>query len=200
MTTSIQTITTTGIPGLTMTQFNALTSDQQSAISANGIASLQAWAFSDTSFTTVIGTGQHSDSWLPLPATDARVEEYQAEIAQQQLFQRITAQYNSAIASGANVTSTSNPGLNGNYSVNSAAIANIQAEQVSILTGGTFTTGQTSRVWLLSSGIPVTFPTTAEFTTFAKAIALFVNNLIMALAAAQQSGTFTAPSNSITIE
>jgi len=117
-------------------------------------------------------------SWPPAPTA--------AEVAQ--------ATYNAAIAAGVQITSTGTPALNGTYSITPSTIADIQAQQVSILTRDLFTNGSTTRVWADILGGVHVFPSTAQFTAFAEAIGAYVDALFLA-----QHGQGSWPSNAITI-
>lgn len=99
---------------------------------------------------------------------------------------RTLAQQGAAlIAAGLTITSTGTPALNGVYAVADSVpfgrqdIAN-EAQFVS--TFGEFTNGGTTLAWPLLSGAMVTFPSTAEFMAFAKAVAQFRAAILAAMA------------------
>jgi len=98
-----------------------------------------------------------------------------------------------AFAAGVQITSTGTPGLNGTYSLSDSSLSWITSEQVYIATTGKFTNGQTTRSWLDASGTPHTFPTTAEFTAFAEAVAQYEDALLAAQAVVQAGGAWVAP-------
>lgn len=108
-----------------------------------------------------------------------------------------TQQAQVLIAAGLTVTSTGTPSLDGVYIVADGVpfgrqdIAN-EAQFVS--TFGEFTNGGTTLAWPLLSGAMVTFPSTAEFMAFAKAVAQFRAAILAAVAT---NGTL--PSNTTTI-
>ena len=103
-----------------------------------------------------------------------------------------------ALAQGVVVTSTATPALNGTYACDAATQSAIQAELVSFLTNGTFTNGQTSRVWPdVSGGFPQF--TEAQFKTFATAIAAYVDAVDAAEETLLAGGSATFPANTATI-
>lgn len=102
-------------------------------------------------------------------------------------------QYAAALLAGVAITSTGTPALNGTYGITLEAQQKITSEQVYIATTGKFTNGQTTRGWPDAAGTLHTFPSTAEFTAFAEAVAGYVDALAAALAAAQAGGAWVAP-------
>jgi hypothetical protein len=103
--------------------------------------------------------------------------------------------YGAFIAGGLTVTSTATPALNGVYPIDAQTQVDISTEAAFISTFGEFTSGGTSNLpWTLANGALVTFPTTAEFLSFAKAAGQTV--AAAKLAAAQGS---PMPSSSIAI-
>lgn len=104
------------------------------------------------------------------------------------------------LAGGIAITSTGTPALNGTYAIDPASQAKITAEQLYIATTGKFTNGQTTKAWADIAGALHTFPTPAEFTAFAEAIAAVVDAVLAAqIAALESGGSWTAPSMTATI-
>jgi hypothetical protein len=96
------------------------------------------------------------------------------------------AAYASAIAAGVTISSTGIPALNGIYAITPQACALITSEQVNIAATAAqstakFTNGQTTRNWQDQSGALHLFPSPAEFTLFAEAVASYVDALYAAL-------------------
>lgn len=135
---------------------------------------------------------------FPGIATPAQLAAVFSGYAEAVAAQSATTAYSVAINAGCQVVSTGTPGLNGVYGIAPPNISDIQAQQVSILTRGTFTNGQTSRAWIDSAGGVHAFATPAEFTDFAEAIGQYVDALAMALATAQAGGTWNPPSQPVT--
>lgn len=113
--------------------------------------------------------------------------------------QEAQATYAAAVTAGLTITSTGTPALDGTYALDQASQENIIAEQVCINTNGLFTNGQSTRAWPDKAGVFHTFPSIAEFKTFAIAVAAYVDALDGALAAAEQGGSPSWPSASVTI-
>ena len=114
--------------------------------------------------------------------------------------QTAAADYAAFIAVGLTVTSTGTPALNGVYAIDPNSQANISAEAQFVGTFSEFTNGSTTAlVWQLQNGSFVTFPSTMEFTAFAKVAAQIVAAAKLAAAqiAAGQSATMPAPSATI---
>ena len=86
------------------------------------------------------------------------------------------------------ITSTGTPALNGTYALDQGSRSNITAEQVYIATTGKFTNGGTTKPWPDLAGAMHTFPSTAEFTAFAEAVAGYYDALVSALDTARSSG------------
>ncbi|MDE1906632.1 MAG: hypothetical protein KGH75_09310, partial [Rhodospirillales bacterium] len=99
------------------------------------------------------------------------------------------------IAAGLGITSTGTPALNGTYSVDATAQHNIQAVQIYIQANGKFPGSSGTYAWLDKAGAPHAFPTVAEFTAFATAVADFVADLQMII----YTGTGTLPADTATI-
>jgi len=90
---------------------------------------------------------------------------------------------NTAIAGGIQIISTSTSNLNGTYSVNAYAIANINAIATYILRNNSFPNGASSMPWMDAGGTPHVFPSTAEFDDFATAVGNFVKPISPPLSA-----------------
>ncbi len=100
-----------------------------------------------------------------------------------------------AVKAGVNITSTSVSALNGTYSLGSQMRSDITSEQVYIATTGKFTNGSTTRAWPDINGSLHTFPSTAEFTAFAEAVASYYDSLLAAWDEVNSSGNpWVAPS------
>jgi hypothetical protein len=82
-----------------------------------------------------------------------------------------------ALAAGITITSTGTPALNGTYTCDATAQARITSVQAYIQANGKFPGSTSTMVWVLMNGSVVTFPTTAEFTAFATAVANYVWDL-----------------------
>jgi len=191
MTTSISILITSPVAGLTSTQVTGLTTDELTNVQASGFTTLQAYVFTDSTFTFIKGTGQ-AENWLPLPSTDARVQSYQTQIAQQQMAAAMTAQYNAALAAGIAITSTSTPALNGIYDISASTEGNWAGSEAAVSAGvfrGYYRTLTGTKVAM----------TAAQFTALAEAAYNLIAELDDALNAALTSGTFIAPPNAVTI-
>lgn len=103
--------------------------------------------------------------------------------------QAAAASFAAAIGAGVAVTSTGMPALDGTYALDQASLNTMTSEQVYIATKGTFTNGGATRNWPDRSGALHLFPSTAEFTLFAEAVAQYYDALLTALQTAQQNGT-----------
>jgi hypothetical protein len=101
--------------------------------------------------------------------------------------------YAAALAAGCQIVSTSTPTLNGTYALDPQTLSNVTSEQVYIATAGKFTNGQTTRAWADATGAFHVFPSPTSFTTFAEAIAQYVDSLSAALATAEAGGAWSAP-------
>lgn len=120
--------------------------------------------------------------------------------AQQAVAQALAGQqaFNTAVAAGVAVTSTSTPAINGTYSCDATSQGLMTAEAVYIaestaLGSATFTNGSTTKPWADAAGALHTF-TTTQFLTFAMATARYVD----AVTTAVQTGA-ELPSNTVTI-
>jgi len=83
------------------------------------------------------------------------------------------------LSQGITITSASTPALNGTYSIDAAAQADINAVQTYILTTpGSFPTGATMP-WIDTIGTAHVFGSTAQFTAFAKAAAQIAAQLTL---------------------
>ena len=101
--------------------------------------------------------------------------------------------YAAFISAGLTVTSTGTPALDGVYSIDPTAQANISAEAQFITSFGEFTSGNTLQ-WQRADGSFTTFPDKTTFMDFAKIAAQTVS------AAKLATGTTNAlPSGSVTI-
>lgn len=86
--------------------------------------------------------------------------------------QQAAVNYAAFIAAGLTIASTSTPAIDGVYAIGATDQADISTEAQFIATFSEFTNGSTTNLlWLLLDGVTqVTFPTTAEFLAFAKAV------------------------------
>lgn len=87
-------------------------------------------------------------------------------------------------ASGVAVISTQTPALDGTYMIDPASQHRIAAISLYIQVNSRFPAGLTSFSWFDAAGVPHSFPTTAEFQSFATALADFVAALDLAAAGA----------------
>jgi len=108
-------------------------------------------------------------------------------------------QYNTVIANGLTVTSSSAPALNGVYGVASDDQANIISEAQFISIYQQFTNGLTSFAWADIKGAMHTFPSTALFMAFAKASAMYVSGCKQTLAALQNGQVASFPASTVNI-
>lgn len=120
--------------------------------------------------TTVVGTGQ-SGNWQDLSDSDARVV---AWLAQQSNIASVGAAVATAIRNGINITSTSTPSLNGNYSISDRSVANVANVTTYILKNSKFPAGVSEMPWADTAGQMHEFPDIATFENFATAFADFV--------------------------
>lgn len=93
--------------------------------------------------------------------------------------QTATQAANSAIAAGLAIQSTSTPALNGTYSIDATATANMNAIETYILRNGTFPGNQTTMAYLDSSGAPHIFPSVTLFNEFATAVANYAAAVLL---------------------
>jgi hypothetical protein len=100
-----------------------------------------------------------------------------------------------ALYAGITITSTGTPALNGVYSCDKQAQSNIQAVQIYIQANGKFPGSSGTYPWLDKSGAPHVFPSVAEFTAFATAIADYVADCQMIVYTG--AGTLPAPTATI---
>jgi len=101
-----------------------------------------------------------------------------------------------AIGKGLAITSTSTPALDGTYACDDATQAKINRVASFIALNGKFPAGLTAMPWPDMSGTVHEFPTTAEFTAFAFAVANYVVELdavIMGLATTLPAASATIP-------
>jgi hypothetical protein len=149
-----------------------------------------------TAVVTAFGCAQPVTSDKPgyttIDSSDARWIAFQALLAAQQSFA-------AAVLAGVVITSTATPALNGTYPCDRSTQQDIVSEQVFIASESTFTNGGTTIAWPDITGTFHSFPSTTEFTAFAKAIGQYVQALKAALATAQAGGAYVAPSNAFTI-
>jgi hypothetical protein len=111
----------------------------------------------------------------------------------------LTPQQKSQMALNApiNLISTSTPALNGSYSVNSSAIANLNAVTTYILVNSAFPGSLSEMPWVDTTGAMHEFPNTALFTQFASAVADYVSQVTLY---GDSNGTYgSLPSPNITI-
>ena len=132
------------------------------------------------------GTGDQLCAWntalLGAQPTAAQLQALASTVAAQQA---AAVNIASALAAGVQISSTSTSALNGTYAIDRLHQQLITSEQVYIATTGHFTNGQATRAWLDMNGARHTFPSTAEFTAFAEAVAQYVNALMAGQSPAQ---------------
>jgi hypothetical protein len=86
-------------------------------------------------------------------------------------------QAEAALATGVfSIASASTPALNGSYFCTAASRSNVLAEVVSILNGGVFTDGTTTRLWQDASGAAHSF-SVAAFKSFSVAMGFWIDAL-----------------------
>lgn len=90
----------------------------------------------------------------------------------------LSQQAQNALAAGLTITSTGTPTLDGVYAVDAGAQANITATMLYVQVNGKFPGSSTTQTWGLMNGSVVVFPSTAEFTAFATAVANYAADLI----------------------
>ena len=146
--------------------------------------------------TTVFGCHQPVTSDKPgyaeIADNDPRFLAWQAARA-------ATAAASTLLAGGLAVTSTGTPSLNATYPCDPVSQQLVTSDQVYIATTGKFTNGGTTRGWKDITGTLHTFASPADFTTFAEAVAQFVDAVAAALDIALAGGSWVAPSNNATI-
>src|ERR1700688_568043 len=134
------------------------------------------------------GTGDKICQWdataLGTQPTTAQLNALAAPVAAQQAAAAAAA---AAFSAGIQITSSATPALNGTYAIDAVHQQLIAAEQLYILTKGTFTNGGTTKPWLDASNVAHTFPSTAEFTAFAEAVAQYLDALMSGAAPSQPS-------------
>jgi hypothetical protein len=131
--------------------------------------------------------------YTTIDSSDARWVAFQNLVAAQQAFV-------AALQQGVAITSTGTSALNGTYPCDKRTQQTIVSEQMYIASETTFTNGGTTLAWPDIAGTFHIFPSTAEFTAFAKAVGQYVQALNTAYATVQAGGgAWVAPSNAITI-
>lgn len=110
-------------------------------------------------------------------------------------------QAQAAALSGIAITSTATSSLNGTYPTDQATLNKLQEVALYIAVNGSFPAGQTSMPWADASGQVHAFPTTAEFSAFAKAVADYVAAIDIQITglSAGTITTFTPPNTPTTI-
>lgn len=108
------------------------------------------------------------------------------------------AQYVAIIKAGLAVTSSGTPSLSATYGVDQDAQLNIDSQIAAILTNGTFTNGQATRVWHDAAGLPHTF-TVAQFKALATAIGVYVDGVIATVDALRSGSSAAWPTATTTI-
>lgn len=108
-------------------------------------------------------------------------------------------QYGNAIAAGLSITFSVSTGLSSTYAIDPQTQFNLCAEIVSILTNGTFGTGQLTRPWPDMAGQYRMF-TIEQFKVFASAINFYVNQLYAVVATLQAGQQTNWPNNAVTID
>lgn len=137
-------------------------------------------------FTVFAGPQLHDPNVIEVDESDAR---YVGWLAMQSGLQAFAQ----AMRAGVNITSTGTPALNGTYAIDQGSLSLITGEQVFIGTTGKFTNGQATRNWRDITGGVHLFPSTAEFTAFAEAVAGYADALDAALSVVQAGGAWIAP-------
>lgn len=107
----------------------------------------------------------------------------------------LAQQAEALIAGGITITSTGTPALNGVYSCNAQAQANLQAVQIYIQANGKFPGSAGTYPWLDMAGTPHIYPSITEFTALASRIADFVADCTLIIL----TGEGTLPPNTATI-
>ncbi len=152
------------------------------------------------------GTGIAYDDTLPSGAVECTQEQYQAPsqwtISDGAIIafvptalQQLQSQAIAALDGGLTITSTSTPALNGTYACDDAHQARINRIQGFIAANSKFPNSLAALPWPDISGTVHEFPSTAEFTAFASAVADYV----MALDAVIMGISTTLPPAQATI-
>lgn len=111
--------------------------------------------------------------------------------------EQLATQVAKAFAAGITITSTSTPALNGTYAIDPAAQQRINAIETAILKNGAFPgSSGTQLAYYDAAGAPHVFPSVAEFSAFATAVANFVADLDLYAAGAPGA---SLPSADVTI-
>lgn len=126
--------------------------------------------------------------------------------AQQSAAEAVLAAHNASkpdLTLSVQVNSTGTPALDGVYAIDPKSQRNITAEALYIQTttaqgSAKFTNGQTTKAWYDTSGAAHTF-TTAQFISFAEAIAAYVDGILAAQLAMAAGQTPTWPTSPLTI-
>lgn len=106
--------------------------------------------------------------------------------------------YATTIGAGLAITWTTSTALNATYTIDQQTQIFIAAEMISIVANNQFTNGATTRQWPDATGTLRTV-TIAQFRQLALAVLRYVQNLYLAMLTAQNGGTPTWPSSSVTI-
>lgn len=112
--------------------------------------------------------------------------------------QQAQLQYATAVAAGLVVDWSTSTALNATYALDKTTQFNAMSEVVSINTNSAFTNGQQTKNWPDAGGTYHSF-TVAQFKAFATQVALYLDNLVTALATASAGQTATWPSATVTI-
>jgi hypothetical protein len=102
-----------------------------------------------------------------------------------------------AFAAGIVLTSLATPSLNGTYALDQASQNHVNATISSILLNGTFPGGGSTIAWVDASRATHTFPSVAEFRSFATAYTDYI--AAVSLYAESNGAVGALPSNQITI-
>lgn len=137
--------------------------------------------FTDQAETTICGSFAVTQTALPdmgaVEDTDPRYTAFLLGTPSQQLAAKAAA--------GCAIVSSATPDLAGTYALDPAARANIAAEAQFISTFSEFTTQQPTLPWFDLAGTPHEFAETADFLSFAKAMAVYFTALNVAAASGQ---------------
>lgn len=126
--------------------------------------------------TAVTGIFANPQPQLPgyaiLSASDSRVAAFQAA-------QAVAAAAQQALAQGVPVTSTGMPSLSGTYALDATSQSNVQAVALYIEVNAKFPGGAATLPWADASGAIHVFASTAEYLSFASALASYVAEIEM---------------------
>jgi hypothetical protein len=131
----------------------------------------------------------HTQVWTTRAQTESEVAATAA--------QNVIKQASAALAAGMALTSTGTPALNGTYSLTPQSVSNVNATVTYILLNGAFFGGSSVMPWADMSGAMHTFPSIAEFKSFATAFASLIAQI--QLYADSGGAVGSIPSNQVTI-